>query len=201
LIAARAAGVASLVRVPGSETSFIKPVLDSGAEGIIVPMVHSAAEVRKIVADCRYPTQGCRGFGPRRPANYGREGLDTFLKRSNEEVFVIVQIEHIDAVREIDEIVATPGLDSVVLGPMDLSGSMGKLGKTNDPEVDAVMKEVVRKARDAGIYVGCGVGMREEMAQRFFDMGVHWVQCGCDFDYIVQTIDRLYAQVRSRLAK
>src|SRR4051794_33165624 len=173
LIAARAVGVASLVRVAGSQTALIKPVLDAGAEGIIVPQVRSAAEVRGVVDDCRYPPRGRRGYGPRRPSNYGRDGGDAYLKAADAQVFVAVQIENVEALGELGAIVATPGLDSVVVGPYDLSGSLGKLGRIDDPEVVAAIRDIVHVARAAGLYVGFGAGPDEAEARRCFELGAN----------------------------
>jgi 2-keto-3-deoxy-L-rhamnonate aldolase RhmA len=135
LLAARAQQTPALVRVTGSSTPFIKPVLDAGAEGIIVPQVRSVAEVRQVVADCRYPPLGQRGFGPRVPSNYGREEGQSYIERANREIFVAVQIETAEALAALDEILAVPGLDSLVLGPWDLSGALGRLGDVEHPEV------------------------------------------------------------------
>src|SRR5215470_15489916 len=91
LIAARAGGTAALVRVPSSDVAWIKRVLDTGAEGIIVPQIRTAAEVRSVVSACRYPPLGTRGYGPRRPSNYGRNGGESYVQQSNVQLFVSVQ--------------------------------------------------------------------------------------------------------------
>src|SRR3954464_5404145 len=88
LIAARAGDVAALVRVRGSDVPHIKPLLDIGAGGIIVPQVQSVDEVRQVVDSCRYAPLGKRGYGPRRAAAYGREGGAEWMKRINEQVFL-----------------------------------------------------------------------------------------------------------------
>jgi 2-keto-3-deoxy-L-rhamnonate aldolase RhmA len=198
LIAARAAGTAALVRVAASGAARIKPVLDAGAGGIIVPQVRSAAEVRDVVADCRYPPLGRRGYGPRRPSDYGRDGGEDYLRAANESLFVCVQIENVDAMAEIDEIVATPGLDSVALGPADLSASMGRPLRTNDPAVLAAIRTVVTRAHAAGLSVGMGMGPAESQAREAFALGVDWVQCGGDFSYVVGYVDRLFAAIRAQ---
>src|SRR5262245_20319529 len=97
LLAARSKNKPSLVRVTGSATPFIKPVLDAGADGIIVPQVRSAEEVRAVVADCRYPPVGRRGYGPRVPSNYGRDGGSAYIERANKSIFVVAQIETAEA--------------------------------------------------------------------------------------------------------
>ena len=129
LLAAKARSKPALVRVPGSGTPFIKPVLDAGADGIIVPQVRSTAEVQDVVNSCRYPPLGERGYGPRVPSNYGRDGGDTYIERANREIFVAVQIENAQAFAALDEILAITGLDSIALGPWDLSASLGAAGR------------------------------------------------------------------------
>ena len=200
LLAARATGTPALVRVPGSETSFIKPVLDIGAEAIIVPQVRSAEEVRGVVRDCRYPPQGKRGYGPRRPSGYGRDGGPDYLARANQHLFVVAQIETASACQEIEQIVSLPGLDSIVMGPNDLAGSLGRPGEPHHPEVIAMIEHVVGTARKAGKYVGMGMGPDPEFADQARRMGVQWVQCGGDFSYMIESVDRLFARVRSAIA-
>jgi 2-dehydro-3-deoxyglucarate aldolase/4-hydroxy-2-oxoheptanedioate aldolase len=196
LMAARGCGAAALVRVPTSETAYIKRTLDAGAPGLIVPQVRSAAEVRRVVSDCRYAPQGSRGFGPRRPSNYGRIGGDEYVRRMNQDVFVAVQIEHIDACRELDEIVAIPGLDALAIGPMDLSGSMGLLGQVDHPEVVQTMETIIDRGRRAGLFIGIGMGTNPDYALRWIDKGAQWLQVGCDFSYMVEGIDRLVKAIR-----
>jgi 2-dehydro-3-deoxyglucarate aldolase/4-hydroxy-2-oxoheptanedioate aldolase len=200
LIAARAGGAPALVRVPSLEVGWIKRVLDTGAEGIIVPQIRSAAEVRTVVAACRYPPLGTRGYGPRRPSNYGRNGGAEYIAEANKELFVSVQIEAVEAVQELDAILAVPGLDCVVVGPQDLSGSMGLLGQIQHPTVMETISHIVTKARRAGRYVGMGVGHNEEFVCQAARMGVHWVQCGGDFSFLVAFADQLYGRVRKLLA-
>src|SRR5262245_11011836 len=153
LIAARAAGTAALVRVAGSDEILIKPVLDIGAQGIIVPQVRSAAEVRRAVSACRYPPAGRRGYGPRRMAQYGRHGGADYIRDADAALFVSVQIETTEALAELAAILATPGLDGIVVGPYDLSFAMGKPGALADSEVRTAIEQIVRDARSAGRYV------------------------------------------------
>ncbi len=200
LIAARAAGVAALVRVPGSETPMIKRVLDSGAVGLIVPQVSSAAEVRHVVEDCRYKPMGHRGFGPRRPTNYGRSGGPEYLEFANRNVFLAVQIENTAAMRELDEIVHVPHLDSLVIGPYDLSLSMGI--SINHPDLQAAIKRIVAAAQGAGLFVGIGMGPGDEaFAVQAIQLGVNWLQVGSDYGYMIHFADQLFARIRQNSPK
>ncbi len=196
LIAARAGGAPALVRVPSLDIAWTKRVLDTGAEGIILPQAGSAAEIKQFVSSCRYPPQGTRGFGPRRPTNYGRFGGSEYLAHANENLFVVAQIETVTALAEVDEIVAIEGLDSLVVGPYDLSGSMGKLGQVHDPQVLDAVRTVAQKARAAGKYIGMGMGAEKEHALEAAGLGIQWAQCGNDFEFMIQTADRLFSDVR-----
>ena len=200
LLAARASDVPALVRVPGSNTPFIKPVLDVGAEGIIVPQVRSVDEVRQVVADCRYPPAGRRGYGPRVPSNYGRDGGQAYIERASREVFVAAQIETAEALDALDDILAIAGLDSLVIGPWDLSGALGVLGQVEHPKVVAAMDRIVTKTRAAGLFIGAGMGSDAEFAHRMAQRGIQWLQVGSDFGYLVQCMDQTTASVRRRLA-
>jgi len=196
LIAARAGGCASIVRIPSSDVGWIKRVLDSGAEGIILPRAYSAAEVAAFVSACRYPPQGTRGFGPRRPMNYGRLEQQAYLKQANREVFVVAQVETKELVAELDEVLRLDGLDSLVLGPQDLSGSLGRLGDVTHPEVVQAMKTVAAKATAAGKFIGSGLGANPKFARLLIDCGVQWLQAGNDVEYMIRACDQAFAAIR-----
>ena len=198
LIAASAGRTAALVRVPSSDIGHVKPVLDAGAPGIIVPQVRSAAEVRRVVDACRYPPMGDRGFGPHRPSNYGRalSDMQTYADDMNRDLFVSVQIEHVEAYRELDAIVAIPGLDSLVIGPVDLSGSMGVLGKLDHGEVVAAMERIIDVGHEAGLSIGMGMGSQYDFGRRWSKRGVDWIQVDCDYSYLISGFDRVTAGIR-----
>ncbi len=199
LIAARAVGVAALVRVPGAEVSTIKRVLDSGAPGLIVPQVGSADEVRAIVEACRYKPAGNRGFGPRRPNHYGRSGGANYLAAANRDLFVAVQIENTRALDDLDAIVRVEHLDSLVIGPYDLSLSMGI--QVTHPHLFEAIERIVAAAKRAGLFVGIGMGAGDHaFAERAIQMGIDWLQVGGDYSYMIEFADALVASIR-RAAK
>jgi len=199
LLAARSRGVPGLARVPAGETPFIKPALDAGADGIIVPQVRTVDEVKRAVTDCRYPPLGRRGYGPRVPSNYGRDGGKEYVERANRNLFVSVQIETAEALEAIDGILAVPGLDSLVIGPWDLSGALGVLGEVEHPKVVAAIETIVAKTRAAGLFVGAGMGPDPECAAVMAKRGVQWLQIGDDYGYLVHCMDWITSSVRSRL--
>ncbi len=154
IMAVRGTDCAPLVRVAWNDFAIIKPVLDLAPAGVIIPMVCTADEAAAAVAACKYPPRGRRGCGVRRANQYGKMAFAEYLSRSDSEPMVIIQIEHIDAVQNLDAILRVPGIDSICIGPCDLSGSMGKLNQCDDPEVVKVIEEICTKTLIAGISLG-----------------------------------------------
>lgn len=181
VMAVRGTPCAPFVRVPWNEHGIIKTVLDLAPAGIIVPMVNSAESAREAIVACRYPPAGNRGCGTRRAVEYGRKPFGQYLQESARDPLVIVQIEHVDAVRNLDAILKEPGLGSICIGPTDLSGSMGKLGQVTDPEVVRVIDEICEKTRRAGVMLGAFGTPFSAWRKR----GIHWTalcsDCSCMF--------------------
>lgn len=196
VMAAELTGAAPLVRVPWNDSVAIKQVLDLGAAGIIAPMVRSAAETRQAVEACRYPPDGIRGWGPRRPSRYGRIGGPAVVEEANRNVLVAVQIEHREAVEHLDEILAVPGLDAIYLGTGDLAGSIGLPPETAHPALDEAISTIIRKARQSGIYAGLSVEDDVEETLKRIDQGVQWLAVGDDYRLMARTIDRLVTGIR-----
>lgn len=147
-------GVAPLVRLTSNDPDQIKRVMDAGAHGIVVPMVNSAVEAARAVAATRYAPQGSRGVGLGRAQGYGVSFQD-YLEWQRDGPVVIVQIEHKDAIDQLDDILTVPGVDGFIIGPYDLSCSMGLPGQFESPEfVDAIVR-----LREAGQRIGCPAGV------------------------------------------
>ena len=161
LVSVKGTGVASFYRVPSCDHTEIKKVIDFCPAGIIIPMVMDEEDARRAVAACRYPIHGGnRGCGFRRGWDYGMRSTDEYLAESAHDPLVIIQLEHIDAARRLDQILAVPGVDSILIGPYDFSMSMGKPGRFDDPEVseafDTVCAKVVAKGIPLGVYCESG---------------------------------------------
>lgn len=146
-------GMQALVRVNENNPDIIKRVMDAGAEGIIVPMICSAEEARNAVAAVRYPIDGKRGVGLSRAQNYGI-GFDEYLDWLRKDSVIIAQIEHIEAIRNLEEIVSVEGLDGVIVGPYDLSASMGFPGEFHRDEVLDALKLVDEVCLRKGVPLG-----------------------------------------------
>lgn len=194
IVAANCAGAAAIVRVVWNDPAIIKPVLEMGVDGIIVPMVCTKEEAERAIAACKYPPEGTRGFGPRRANRYGMIPLPEYLEHADESILKIVQIEHVDAVRNLRDILSVEGLTAVIIGPNDLSGSIGRLGELKHPEVVALYDEIVAVCKAEKVPCGVSIGPsdREYIAQ-WLDRGVDFISCGDDISFLAagaaRTID------------
>jgi len=198
LMAARGRATPSIVRVRDVSAIEVKPALDAGADGIVAPQVKSVEQIKEFVSNSRYPPVGRRGLFPRASTNFGRKGDAGHFEAANENIFVSVMIETKEAVDAIDEIVRLPGLDSIVLGLGDLSGSLGKLVDFENPELHEYVDRVLAAAGDVGMPVGVGSAFSIEFARSMVARGVTWVQFGSDFEYMIHSIDDATASLREK---
>ncbi|HAT51103.1 MAG: 2,4-dihydroxyhept-2-ene-1,7-dioic acid aldolase [Nitrospirae bacterium] len=142
-------GVTPLVRLTANDPNQIKRIMDSGAHGIIVPMVKSAEESQAAVRAVRYPPQGNRSVGLARAQGYGAR-FHPYREWQAEQSIVIVQIEHIDAMKDLKGILSVDGVDGYFIGPYDLTGSMGITGQFNHPDYLAVVNEIQQTGKALG---------------------------------------------------
>ncbi len=147
-------GVAPLVRLTSNDQNQIKRVMDAGAHGIIVPMVNTPEEALRAVAATRYAPVGSRGVGLARAQGYGAN-FQNYLKWQSEGPVIIVQIEHKDAVDQLEAILRVPGVDGFIVGPYDLSCSMGIAGQFEQAE----FVHTIKRIHEIGQQVGSLVGM------------------------------------------
>lgn len=157
--AVEAAGGEVILRVPDGSDTMLKRVLDRGFRSIIVPMVNSARDAALIAGACRYPGLGRRGYAAPvvRGSRYGTTP-DYGKSEAADELLLIVQCEHVDAVQGIDALMAVEGIDMVFIGPNDLAGSMGVLEQLEAPELQAAITRVEGAARAAGRWLGTITG-------------------------------------------
>lgn len=195
VMATKGTRAAALVRVPWNDPVLIKPVLDVGADGVIVPLIRTAEDVRRAVAACKYPPEGVRGYGPRRPSNYARVGGPEFIRAANAAVLPVVQIEHLDALNNLDEILAVPGLAMLVVGPNDLAASLGHPGEPRHPDVIRAIDTVLARAGRAGIPPGLAAGGEPEVFVEWVRKGARWLSIGADF-WLMQ---RAFSQIAERI--
>ena len=163
-------GTTPLVRVTTNDAPTILRFLDTGAHGVHVPWVNSAAEVEKAVQAVKYMPRGMRGLAGSRASEWGlREPIGEYVRRANRETLVVIHIETQDAVDAIDDYIAIDGVDVLFLGPTDLSQSLGHAGNLGHPDVlaamDRVAEAVVGSGKTLGLYAGT-VDMTKEWLDR-----------------------------------
>jgi len=144
-------GSEALVRLTNNDENLIKRVMDSGATGIIVPMVRTATEMQHAVDSVYYPPRGKRGVGLARGQKYGSPGaFDDYKAWLDKDAVVVAQIEHIDAVNNLEDILGVEGVDAYFLGPYDLSASMGLSGQLDHPDVQAAIVKTAEIGKKMG---------------------------------------------------
>ena len=170
--------ILKIVRVPGNDEIWIKRILDTGCDGILVPMINTAAEALKVVQSSKYPLEGRRSVGLSRAHKYG-PGFKDYIENANRDIVIMIQIEHKEGIRNIDEILKVKGIDSIFIGPYDLSASMGLTGQLSHPEVKAAINIIKEKCRNAGLPYGI-FGMTAEPLVSHLKDGCTFMLCGVD---------------------
>lgn len=186
IMAANAGGAGAFVRVASQEMDIIKPVLEMGIDGIIIPMVLDEIEAKRVLELCLYPPKGTRGFGPRRAIGYNSQDVKTYLEQSEESFIRIIQIEHVEAVHHVEAILSLPALDAIIIGPNDLSGSIGHLGNPLHPDVLALAELAIKAAKKAKKPVGVSIGPDAKTIEIYKALGVDFFSCGDDISFLQQ---------------
>ena len=183
-----------LVRVPTMDEAWIKKVLESGPAGIIVPHVNTPEEVEKILRWSKYPPEGTRSIGISRAQDYGLN-LQEYMEKANEMIAVVPQVEHIEAVKNLESFVKIPGLSAIFVGPYDLSGSVGKLGKVKDPEVHGMIQNVQTICSKTGIVTGI-FGVDAEEVNPYIKIGYSLVAVGMDTSHVSKSVQQTLHALR-----
>jgi len=178
-----------LIRVPSNDEIWIKKALDIGASGIIVPQVKTKEEANRAVQLCKYPPKGTRSVGIARAHEYGKI-FQEYVNTANNDICVILQIEHIDGVGNISEILEVPGIDCLFIGPYDLSASLDKLGVTTDSDVQSAISEVKKKADQSNVPLGI-FGATIEAVQPYINEGYSLIAVGIDTLLIEKTAKKI----------
>lgn len=183
-----------LVRVPWNEPYEIMKVLDAGAYGVIVPMVNNRAEAEQAVAACRYPPLGNRSFGPIRGALYGGRG---YAAEANDQIACIAMIETAEGIEKLEEIVTTPGLNGVYIGPADLALALGlpPIGDQDQPEHRAVVKQILAACKKHGIAAGIHTSSLA-YTQTYLELGFNFVTLGSESGHMMKNAATELAQAR-----
>ena len=174
----------SMLRIPSLDPSYIKRVLDAGVQCILCPMIESASTAKAVVDACWFPPHGARGAGGATRASM--YGYDTdAANRVQDELLIVVQIESMIGIEHVEEIAAVAGIDMLLLGPRDLSASIGKLGRFEDPEVLAVVAKAEAAILGSGKRLGSVIYPGQTPAQ-MFERGYDLLIAGSDIGFLVE---------------
>ncbi|MEK8026031.1 HpcH/HpaI aldolase/citrate lyase family protein [Pseudaquabacterium rugosum] len=188
-----------VVRLPHGDPALIKQVLEIGATTLLVPMVETAEQARRLVEAVRYPPAGLRGVGSGL-ARSSRWSLHAdYLQASDDRVCLLVQVETVGAMAELDAIAAVDGVDGVFIGPADLSASMGLLGQPGHPEVRAVVERAIARILQAGKAPGV-LTVDEALARHYIALGARFVAVGVEATLLAAATRALAGRFRSPAA-
>lgn len=171
-----------VVRVPWNDHVPVKRVLDLGVDGVMAPQVKTVQQAEALVEATRYPPAGRRGVAGARASNYGRD-IEDYFERANEEVAVVAQVESAEAVDNAADIAAVDGVDTLFVGPADLSANLGCFGEYDHPEfVDAVERTLA--AGEATNTPVCTLATSDDQVPAWLDRGFDYLVVGTDIGYL-----------------
>lgn len=201
IITIQSSNMKALVRVSKNEEVVIKRVMDMGADGVIIPMVNSEADAQQAVGFVRYPPHGNRGVGLSRAQGYG-ECFNEYKEWVLKEAIIIAQIEHVDGVKDIENILAVDGIDGTIIGPYDLSGSLGFPGQFERDDVKEAIDKVKKACKKANKPYGFHVIQSdpEHMKKRILE-GASFLAYSTDFFFLGDCSKSGMASIRESLVK
>jgi 2-keto-3-deoxy-L-rhamnonate aldolase RhmA len=173
-------GTSALPRIASHNMEMVKRVLDSGADGIIAPMVSNPSEVERLIGWCKYPPVGQRSYGVARGQGYGFD-FEEYTRSWNETSILIIQIESVQGVENVEELLNYEEVDGAMIGPYDISGSLGVPGQLNHPDVVEACKKMISACQSSG--KSCGIHLVEpslNSVQNAFSEGYTFVVLASD---------------------
>lgn len=199
IAAARGAGISVIVRIPEIRREAIMKPLDSGATGLLVPMVNTAGQAKEIMTYAKYPPMGNRGVAlSRAHSSYGRPNAAGYLDQANQATFIAVQAESPQAIENLESIALTPGVDAIFVGPADLSVSMGIPGQLTHPkEIEAIAK-VIDVCRQHNVIPGIHMSDVETL-KGWIRKGMRFVSFSSDVDLLARAGEESLVKLRDGL--
>ncbi len=186
ILAIQGAGTPVIVRAPIDDLTYTKKIIEMGPDGIIFPMIHSAEDANRVLSYTLYPPYGVRGFGPMNAVGFGFKDIKEYVDTNHEDMCRFIQIEHVDAVKDLDNIMKNPFIDGYIVGANDLSGSINELMNVFGDNTTALIKETLEKLEKNGKYACISTGDGSEATiKHWHDMGFKMISAVADFDLLV----------------
>jgi 2-keto-3-deoxy-L-rhamnonate aldolase RhmA len=192
---ALACGICPLIRPPDLAYHLVARALDTGAQGVIIPRVQTRQEAEAAVSFVKYPPAGRRGAGGDGRNAYERRGVRQSIEEADTETMVILQIESASGLQNVEEIASVPDVDVLLIGPNDLSISMGIPGEYNRPEFGEAVQRIVDAGQKHGVAAGT-LGMSGELMKPWYDLGFRFLLCNTDGNMIAEAAYRDVAAIR-----
>lgn len=186
-----------IVRIPTIERGFITKVLDMGGLGILVPMVSTVEDARKVVELAKYPPLGLRGVSTTRAhTNYNPPPLEEYIKIANERTIVFTQIETREGVSNAEGIAAVDGVDGLIVGPNDLATNQGWAGHLETPQMDASVRKVITAAKNCGKASGI-IDSHVDFLKKWQAQGMNVFSCSSEIGMMMKMAKATYEQFHS----
>lgn len=184
LNAARSASIPAIVRLPQNDLTATKKILEMGPDGIIFPMVKSAKEIKELIESTLYPPLGTRGFGPLRAIGYGSVDAKEYVQKESLDLCRFIQIEHIDAIENLEEIIEIPYIDGFIFGPNDLSGSLGEFLDVFGEKTLSKIEYAAELLKKHGKIVGLAGGMTDTEIKNWSKLDPDMLFAGADWGFV-----------------
>jgi len=195
LNAARSSGIPAVVRLPQNDLTATKRILEMGPEGIIFPMVKSTGEIKELMEMTLYPPHGTRGFGPLRAIGYGAVDPKDYVQKNNFDMCRFIQIEHVDMIRDLEEIVKIPFVDGFIFGPNDLSGSLNDFLNVFGEKTLSEIRNAIKILKNHNKYIGLAGGMSEADIKIWSGFDLDMLFAGADWSFVYgkgkETLDNM----------
>jgi 2-keto-3-deoxy-L-rhamnonate aldolase RhmA len=197
IAASQSEGVPCLPRPVSHSNDWIKPLLESGCDGILIQMVNTPEEVETLAGHIKYPPIGCRSYGVNRAQAYGFD-FDDYVQSWNDSSTFVIQVESVQAVENIDSLLANDEVDAVMVGPYDISGSLGVPGQTSHPLVLEASRTVIDACERFGKSCGTQVSEGSEASvQALFDLGYTYAILGSDLFVLWKWAEQMQGLMRT----
>ena len=185
-VAALGTRISPIVRVPGHEHYHATRVLDSGAQGVVVPHVDTAEQAKRIASNCKYPPIGKRSVAGGMPQlNFKNLPVSESTRLINDETLVVVMLETPTAIGNADAIARVKGVDVLLIGTNDLCAEMGIHGQFGHPKVEDAYRKVIAAANKHGKYPGMGGVYDPQLMEKYIGMGMRFILSGSDLSFLM----------------
>lgn len=193
----QAYGVPVIVRAPQNDFTATKKILEMGPDGIVFPMIKTAEQANELIAYTLYPPYGNRGYGPNNATGCGVDDVQYYIHNNHKDMCRFIQIEHKDAVDNLEEIIKNPYIDGYIFGANDLSGSIGELTRVYEPNTTALIDRAIEILKKNDKYISLSTDARDpEVIKYWSDKGIQMISAASDFGSLTLATKQILAALQ-----